>query len=97
MGKAKAEPTIGHNGGPIMGEARDRLKAFFERLENLDDDAVALRESVKEVKAEMKASGFNPSAASKLVELRRKDRDKVIAAKETLELYAHALGVEDLV
>lgn len=89
--------AIGHNGGPIMGEARDRLKAFFERLENLDDDAIAIKESIKEVAAEMKAAGFNAPAAKKLVALRRRDKGKVIEAKELLELYAVALGVEDLV
>lgn len=80
-----------------MGEARDRLKSYFERFENLADEAGAIRESVKSLSAEVKEAGFNPVAVKKIVALRSKDRDKVIAAKETLELHASALGVEDLV
>ena len=94
---AKAPASIGHNGGPIMGDVKDALKGYFTRLESLADEAAAIRDAVKTVSADMKEAGFNPSAAKKLVALRAKDKEKVLAAKETLELYAHALGIEDLV
>lgn len=80
-----------------MGEAKDRLKAYFERFENLADEAGAIREAVKSLSAEVKADGFKPAAVKKLVALRSKDKAKLIEDREIVELYAHALGVEDLV
>ena len=80
-----------------MGDARDKLKGYFTRLENLADEAAALRDAVKTVSADMKAEGFNPTAAKKLVALRSKDKEKVISANETLHMYAVALGCDDLV
>lgn len=88
---------IGHNGGPLMGEARDKLKSFLDRYEVLADEAGAIREAVKELGAEVKGKGFDVPALKKIVALRGKDKTKVLAQKEMLELYAHALGVEDLV
>lgn len=70
---------------------------FFERLENLADEAAAIREAVKAVSVEMKAAGFKPAPVKKLVALRAKDKEKVMEAQATMNLYAHALGVEDLV
>lgn len=89
---------IGHNGGPIMGEARDKLKAFQQRIETLiDEDLDPAKAAIKDVYAEVKTYGFDVKALRKIVALRSKDREKVIADKESLELYAVALGVEDLV
>ena len=80
-----------------MGDAQDKLKGFFSKLENLADEAGAIREAVKTVSADIKEAGFNPTALKKLVALRAKDKEKVVSANETLALYAHALGIEDLV
>lgn len=86
---------IGDNS--IGSDASKVLKDAFARLEALADDAAAIREDVKTIAAELKDAGFKPAAVKKLVALRAKDREKVIADKETLELYAVALGVSDLV
>lgn len=81
-----------------MGEARDRLKAYQSRIEALiDNDLNPTKEAIKEVYAEVKGAGFNVKALRKIIALRSRDRVKVIEEKETVELYAHALGVEDLV
>lgn len=81
-----------------MGEARDRLKAFQQQIETLiDEDLDPAKAAIKDVYAEVKGAGFDVKTLRKIVALRSKDREKVIADKESLELYAVALGVEDLV
>ena len=84
--------TIGHN-----SVAGDALKSFIERLERLDAEKAEIAEHVKEVKAEAKGNGFDPKTITKLVNLRKKDKAKVMEDKALLELYAHALGCGDLI
>lgn len=84
--------TIGHNS--IAGEA---LKSFIERLERLDAEKAEIAEQMKEVKAEAKGNGFDPKTITKLVALRKKDKTRLMEDKAMLELYAHALGCEDLI
>ncbi len=90
----------GHNSGDdvLMGEAQNQLKSIVERLENLiDNELNPVKETIKELYAEAKGNGFNPAPIRKLIALRAKDRAKVAKDKAVLELYAHALGIEDLV
>lgn len=88
----------GHNSGALVGEALKQLKAFQQRIETLiDEDLDPAKAAIKDVYAEVTGAGFDVKALRKIVTLRSKDRAKVIADKESLELYAVALGVEDLV
>lgn len=88
---------IGHNGGPLMGAAQNQLKSILERLERLDEEKDEISAQSKEVYAEAKGNGFDNKIIRKIVAIRKKDRNKVIEEKELLALYAHALGIEDLV
>jgi len=81
----------------LTGNAQARLKGFVERLDRLQDDAQAVRDDMKEVRAEAKGEGFDTKTINKLVALQRKDRAKVIEDKMILETYASAIGCEDLV
>lgn len=91
-------PAGSNSGDEILTvEAQKQLKGFFDRLETLADEASAIREAVKDVCADIKAAGFKAAPMKKLVALRAKDRSKLIEDKARLELYAVALGVEDLV
>ncbi|QDH50417.1 hypothetical protein [Caulobacter phage KcrB] len=83
---------IGHN-----AFAGDALKAFVERIERLEAEKAEIAEGVKQVKAEAKATGFDPKTIAAIVRLRSKDPHKVKEAKAIMELYASALGCEDLV
>lgn len=80
---------IGRNSG-----AGDKLTAYAQRLEHLLDEIDALREDLKEVKAEAKHDGFNVQALTKLVSIRRnkKHADKEAVLLNDLVLYAHATG-----
>ena len=81
----------------LNGDAQTQLKSILERIERLDDEKDAISEHIKEVYAEAKGNGFSLAPIRKLVALRKKDRSKVLEEKAILELYAHALGIEDLV
>ena len=89
----------GHNSGDtvIMGAARDQLKSILERVENLADEKSAIAEAMKEVYAEAKGNGFDTKTIRKIVALRGKDKAKLMEEKAILELYAVALGVDDLI
>lgn len=93
-------PGVGHNSGdtPLMGAAQDQLKSILERVERIEDDEIApAKEALKEVYAEAKGNGFNTKVIRKIAALRKQDKTKRLEEKAILELYAHALGVEDLV
>ena len=89
---------VGHNSGDVLNSsAQTQLKSILERIERLDDEKDAISEHIKEVYAESKGNGFDNKVLRKIVALRKKDRGKVLEEKAILELYAHALGIEDLV
>ncbi len=71
-----------------------KLTAYAQRIEHLLDEIDALREDLKEVKAEAKHEGFNVQALTKLVSIRRnkKHADKEAELLNDLMLYAHATG-----
>lgn len=74
--------------------AGDKLTAYAQRIEHLLDEIDALRQDLKEVKAEAKHDGFNVQALTKLVSIRRNKRhaDKEAELLNDLVLYAHATG-----
>lgn len=89
---------VGHNSGDVLNSsAQTQLKSILERIERLDDEKDAISEHIKEVYAESKGNGFDNKVLRKIVAIRKKDRSKVLEEKAILELYAHALGIEDLV
>ena len=57
-----------HTGGAV---AQDRLRAFIERIERLEEEKAALLADIKEVYAEAKSTGFDPKIMRKVVSLRR--------------------------
>lgn len=81
----------------LTGNAQARLRGFVERLERLQEDAQAVRDDIKEVRAEAKGEGFDTKTINKLVALRKKDKAKLKEENAILELYATAIGCEDLI
>ncbi|MER2635164.1 MAG: GapR family DNA-binding domain-containing protein [Rhizobiaceae bacterium] len=75
-------------------DASQKLAAYAERMERLACDMDALKEDLKELKAEIKSDGFNVRAPAKLVTIRRDKRTAEIEAEllNDLLLYAHATG-----
>lgn len=82
------------------GEAKDvegvggqRLKAFIERIERLEQEKSELAEDIKEVYGEAKATGFDTKIMRKIISLRKMDTEKRREEEELIELYKSAVGM----
>lgn len=86
----KGEEAEAKDVGGIGGQ---RLKAFLERVERLEEEKTALSEDIKEVYAEAKAVGFDTKTMRKVISLRKMDTEKRREEEELLELYKAAVGM----
>ena len=59
--------------GEISG---DRICAFIERVERIDEEIKALTEGKKEVFAEAKGEGFDVKVLREILRLRKQDKDE---------------------
>jgi uncharacterized protein (UPF0335 family) len=60
----------------------NHLKAFIERLENLEEEKKAIQNDIKEVLSEAKSEGFEPKILKKVIALRKMDPEE----RERMEL-----------
>ena len=74
-----------------MSMAAPQLKAFIERIENLEDEKAAVADQIKEVYAESKAGGFDTKTIRKIIALRKLTDAEVDEAEALLQLYQDAL------
>jgi uncharacterized protein (UPF0335 family) len=76
------------------GQTSDKLKSYVERLERLLDESDALKDSIKDLRTEIKGDGFNVKAVERIVAFRRnKDAaDKEAEFINDVILYAHVTG-----
>ncbi len=81
--------------GSNTGIAGDRLKSFFERVENLEAEKKAIAEDIREVKAEAKASGFDMKAFNEVLKLRKLEPGKRREQESLRDLYLQAIGLLD--
>lgn len=80
---------IGDNSG-VSGQ---RLKAFIERVERLEEEKRGLAEDIRDIYAEAKGTGFDTKTIRKVIRLRRMDVEKRREEDELLELYCSAIGL----
>jgi uncharacterized protein (UPF0335 family) len=73
--------------------AKDRLKAFVERIERLEEEKKATSDDIRDVYAEAKGTGFDTKALRTIVRLRKLDMDERREQQEVLDTYLHALGM----
>ena len=73
--------------------AKDHLKAFVERIEQLEEEKKALSDDIRDVYAEAKANGFDVKALRQVVRLRKQDVDERKEQEAILETYLQALGM----
>jgi len=78
---------------PAHRFAKDRLKAFVERVEKLEEEKKTISDDVRDVYAEAKANGYDVKALRKVVQLRKQDKDERAEQEAILETYLHALGM----
>lgn len=69
------------------------LRQFVERIERLEEEKREVAEQIKEVYAELKGRGFQPSIMRKVVALRKRDKDDLAEEEAILEMYKSALGM----
>ncbi|MBL4589027.1 MAG: DUF2312 domain-containing protein [Alphaproteobacteria bacterium] len=77
----------------VNGIGGQRLKAFIERIERLEEEKSALAEDIKEIYAEAKSTGFDVKTIRKVVALRKMDEEKRREADELLDIYRTAIGL----
>lgn len=73
--------------------ASDQLKSFVQRIERLDDEMKNLREDLKEIFDEAKASGFDTKILKTVIKLKNVDPEKRAQEEEMIKLYADALDI----
>lgn len=90
------EDTDTQGGGEardVGGVAGERLRAFIERIERLEEEKAALMEDIKEIYAEAKGTGYDAKTIRKIVSLRKLDSEKRREGEELLDLYKSAIGM----
>ena len=77
----------------VSGVLGDRLRAFIERIERLEEERVALNDDIREVYAEAKSTGFDPKIMRQLVRLRKMEPSDREEQAYLLDTYKAALGM----
>ena len=77
----------------VGGIARERLKSFVERIENLEEEKSALTADIREIYSEAKGIGLNVKILRQIVRLRKLDSSDRQQQEELLDLYKNALGM----
>ena len=75
--------------------AMDRLKSIVERIERLAEERKALGSDIRDVFTEAKSAGFEPKVIRELLKLRKMDPDDLREQREMLDLYMHAVGMDE--
>lgn len=71
----------------------DELRQFIERYEELDREESDIKDSKKELKAELKGRGYDTSVFMAIIAMRKKNPDDVAEFEAILEMYKQALGM----
>ena len=77
----------------VGGIAGERLRAFIERIERLEEERRTLAADIKEVYAEAKSNGFDAKTMRQIIRLRRMDKDDLDEQETLLDIYKRALGM----
>ncbi len=77
----------------VGGIGGQRLQAFIDRIERLEEEKKALSEDIKEVYGEAKGVGFDVKIIRKLISLRKMEPEKRNEEEELLDLYRTAIGM----
>lgn len=73
--------------------AADRLKAFIERVEKLEEEKKALGADIRDVYSEAKGVGFDVKAMRKIIGIRKMDADEREEQEALVDVYKQALGM----
>ncbi|WP_319528959.1 DUF2312 domain-containing protein [uncultured Cohaesibacter sp.] len=76
------------------GIPADQLRAFVERIERLEEEKKCISDDIKDVYAEAKGNGYDVKVMRQVVRLRKQDNNERQEMEALLDLYLHALGME---
>jgi uncharacterized protein (UPF0335 family) len=68
-----------------------KIRAYVERIENIDGELQELNEQKKEVFAEAKGEGFDIKILKEIVKLRKQDKEERDERESLLDLYMRAM------
>lgn len=71
---------------------KTKLRAYINRLEQLETEKKELADQIKEVKDDAKALGFDVKAINGVIKFRKVEKQKAIEAQMMLDLYLQANG-----
>jgi uncharacterized protein (UPF0335 family) len=74
-----------------VGIPGDRICAFIERVEHIDEEIKALNEGKKEVFSEAKGEGFDVKVLREILRLRKQDKEDRDEQDSLLDLYLRAM------
>ena len=73
------------------GVAGDRIRAFIERVEHIEEELKELNEGKKEVFAEAKGEGLDVKVLKEILKIRKQDKDERDEQESLLDLYMRAM------
>ncbi|MDH5750676.1 MAG: DUF2312 domain-containing protein [Rhodospirillales bacterium] len=77
----------------VGGVAGDRLKAFVDRIERLEEEKAALAADIREVFSEAKGVGFDVKIMRQILRLRKMDAPTREEEEHLIDVYKRALGM----
>ncbi len=73
------------------GVAGQRLRAFVERIEQVEEEIKGLTEAKKEIFDEAKGEGYDVKILKEIIRLRKQDRTERDERDMLLDTYLHAI------
>lgn len=77
----------------VGGVSGERLRAFVERIERLEEEKKALSDDIREVYSEAKGTGYDVKVLRQIIRLRKMDSSDRNEMEEVLDVYKRALGM----
>lgn len=70
------------------------LRQFIEKVERLEEEKAAVQDQIKEVLIEAKSQGFDTKIMRQIIRLRKMKKDELAEHQDLLDMYLHALGMQ---
>ena len=77
----------------IAGVSGARLRSYIEKVENLEEEKVAISSDIRDVFSEAKAAGFDVKIIRQIIKLRKMKADERQEQEALLDVYKNALGM----